>query len=235
MDSTVPKLAETRAEAEHQPGMGQDGDGGHDDGDLQQDLGVIEVRVLVAVDIPLVFQVLGFLLDFFLLGAVARLFLSRLLQQFLVTLPDLRLERLLFQQVQFQPQLLAPVEMLPDVLGLVEGPLVRGLLLGQEHLLHGVVAPQGGDGQEHRKDGGGEGHVPGKGLALDLFQFFRVGEFHLRHGNVLSQLELLENRSGNRYCLEKGQLAREKGAPAAILILILGKTILSFKQPPWRP
>jgi hypothetical protein len=43
--------------------------------------------------------------------------------------------------------------MLADDLGLVEGPLVGGLLLRQQHLLHGVVAAEGRDGQDHRVDG----------------------------------------------------------------------------------
>jgi hypothetical protein len=34
--------------------------------------------------------------------------------------------------------------------------------------------------------------------------------------NLAASLELSEKSSANRYCLEKGQLAREKGAAAAI-------------------
>jgi hypothetical protein len=40
--------------------------------------------------------------------------------------------------------------------GLVVGPLVGGLLLSHEHLFHGVVAAERGDGQDDGIDGGDE-------------------------------------------------------------------------------
>ena len=87
------------------------------------------------------------------------------------------------EQVHLQPELLPPVLVLADHLGLVERPLVGGLLLGEEHLLHGVVAAEGGDGEEHREDGGDERDAPGEMVLPALVELFGVGELDLRHGS----------------------------------------------------
>src|SRR5208337_568771 len=132
--------------------------------------------------VPLLLQVSGLFGDLFLFRVVALLIFGHLPQLLFVAFPDLRLEGVLFRQVQFQDGLLVPSEMPPDVLGLVPGPLVRSLLLGQEHLLGGHGAPQVADGQEDRKNGGDQGDAAGEGLGLDLFQLFEFREFYLRHG-----------------------------------------------------
>jgi hypothetical protein len=86
-------------------------------------------------------------------SAVALLFLVELLQQRLHLLARARASRGdALGQVHLEPHLLRPVEVLADDLGVVEGPLVGGLLLGQQHLFHGVIAAEGRDGQDHRVD-----------------------------------------------------------------------------------
>src|SRR5206468_2662846 len=55
------------------------------------------------------------------------------------------------------------------------------LLLGQEHVLHGVSASQGRNGQHHRIKRRGERHALGKRLAFQFFEFFVFGQFDFGH------------------------------------------------------
>ena len=76
--------------------------------------------------------------------------------------------------------------MLPAGLGLIVSPLVGSLLLEQDHFFHGLAAIQGADGQDGRKNGGGEGDPPGKFVTHDLFHLFGLGEFNFSHSGFLS-------------------------------------------------
>src|SRR5262249_6340485 len=120
--------------------------------------------------------------DVFLLSAVAFSLRGKFSQQRFVLLPYLRRQAgTSLCQVNFQPFLLHTIPMLPNHFGLVKGPLIRRLLLGQEHLFHGVVAPEGREGQHDRIHRSGDGYPTREGLVFDLFQLFRIGKFDFRH------------------------------------------------------
>ena len=84
-------------------------------------------------------------------------------------------------EVRFQAQLLGAVEVLADDLGLVEGPLIGGLLLGEQHLLRRVVAAQRRDGEDDGEDGGDERDAPAEPVLGALVQLLGVRELDLRH------------------------------------------------------
>src|SRR5713101_6264039 len=170
------------AEEEDGARAGQDGHGGHHDGDLEKHLGHIEVGILCLEAIARRLQPLGRLLDLLLLRVVALLLL--------VVLPEHRLELLArlgaqggaaLDQIGLQAHLLAPVLMLADDLGLIEGPLIRRLLLGEEHLLGGIAAPESGEGEHHGKDGRDERHPPAEAALGFLVDLLGVRQLYFRH------------------------------------------------------
>src|SRR5438132_777627 len=171
-----------QAEEKGGPGARKDGHRGHDDGDLQEDLGEVEIRVLGLETVACRLEALGRLLDLLLLGVVALLFLLVLLEQRLELLAPLGPERrAALDQVGLQPQLLAPVLVLADDLGLIEGPLVGRLLLGEQHLLGGVAAPEPRDGEEDGVDGSAEGHAPPEAALGLLAYLLRIRHLYFRH------------------------------------------------------
>src|SRR5262245_55668167 len=70
--------------------------------------------------------------------------------------------------------------MLAAGLGLVEGPLVRSFLLGEQHFLHRVVPAQRGDGQDDRVDGSDEGHAFAEAIS-DLAGLLHFRQLYLGH------------------------------------------------------
>src|SRR6266849_10749120 len=170
------------AEGEDQARAGQDGHRRHHDGDLEQRLRDQEVRVASLEAVAHGLQLLGVLLDVLLLRVVALLFLVELLQQRLVLLARGRGGAI--GQVRLQPHLLRAIEVLADDLGLVESPLVGGLLLRQQHLLHGVVAAEGRDGQGHRVDGRDQRDPATEGIRGVLVQLVGLGQLDFRHALV---------------------------------------------------
>ena len=120
-------------------------------------------------------------LDLLLVDVHALLFVGELRGQRLELLALGALERRGLGQLRLQHQLVAAVEVLADDLGLVVRPLVGGFLLGEQHLLHGVVAAEGGDGQHDGVDGGDEGDATAERLVAPLLQLLGVRELDLSH------------------------------------------------------
>src|SRR5262245_7542266 len=71
--------------------------------------------------------------------------------------------------------------MLADYLRLVEGPLIGRPLLGQQHLLHGVVAAEGGHGQDNGVDRRDDGDSPGEGIFPMFVPLLGIGDLDLGH------------------------------------------------------
>ena len=65
--------------------------------------------------------------------------------------------------------------------GLVEGPEVGGLFLGQNHVLGRIVAAERGNGKDDREDAGYQGDTSGECLAFLFLQLFRIWEFDVCH------------------------------------------------------
>src|SRR5207253_5628218 len=68
------QASQAEAEKEQRARGRQNGNGCHHNGDLQEHFRVVEVRVLGPVEIPILLQLLGFLLNLLLLGVVPLLF-----------------------------------------------------------------------------------------------------------------------------------------------------------------
>src|SRR2546430_5843550 len=82
-------------------------------------------------------------------------------------------------RLELEPE--ATVLMLADHLRLVEGPLIGGLLLGEEHLLHRVVSPERRDRQDHGIDRRREGDATAEMLLAPLLELLGVRQLELRH------------------------------------------------------
>ena len=78
--------------------------------------------------------------------------------------------------------LVGAIQVLADDLGLIEGPLIGRLLLGEQHLLHRVLAAEARDGQHDRVDGGQERDPTAEGLVALLGQLVGIGQLDLSHG-----------------------------------------------------
>jgi len=173
--STAPTTATTRLNEKIRRAR-QDRHRRHHDRDLQECLRDQEVGIAGLVRVAHVLELLGLLLDVLLLGAVALLLLIELGQERLELPPRFRLHGgVALGELGLEAQLLAAVEVLADDLGLVEGPLIGGLLLGEQHLLHRVVAAEGRDGQDHREDGRDQRDPPAEVTDRVLVQLFGIG------------------------------------------------------------
>src|SRR5262249_24287544 len=120
-------------------------------------------------------------LDLLLLLVVALLLLGKPGRERLDlgALGTLQVRRL--RQLGLERHLLAAVLVLANDLRLVERPLVGGLLLGEQHLLRGVVAAERSDGEHDRIDGGGERGATAKGRLAALLDLVRAGNLDLIH------------------------------------------------------
>src|SRR5207245_582520 len=141
----------------------------------------LEVRMPLAAVVARRLELLGVLLDVLLLGVVALLLLGELRGERLDLGALGALQGRGFGQLRLEYHLLAPILMLADHLGLVEGPLVGGLLLGKQHLLHRVVAPERGDRQHDRVDRGRERGAAAECRLAALVDLLGVGDLDLSH------------------------------------------------------
>jgi hypothetical protein len=142
---------------------------------LQDRLREQEVGVLGLPDVALVLERLRVTLDVLLLVRVALLLVCEALHQRVDLLARLGLHGVAtLDEIHLEAELLAAVLVLADDLRLIEGPLVGRFLLREQHLLHRVVAAEGGDGEEDREDRRDEGDAPGEAILPALVQLFRV-------------------------------------------------------------
>src|SRR5262245_13055134 len=135
----------------------------------------------LAKEIPLVLELLGVLLDVLLLGVVALFLFGELPGERRQLLPLGALDGRRISQLCLHDHLLAPVLVLADHLGLVERPLIRRLLLLEQHLLHGVVRARRRDRQDDRVDRGRERDAPAEGLGAALVELLGIWNLDLSH------------------------------------------------------
>src|SRR5207249_3027572 len=115
------QAGQAEAEKEQRERGRQNGNGCHHNGNLQEHFRVVEVRVLGPVEIPLLLQLLGFLLNLLLLGVVPLLFVCELCLQLLEFLSCRGFHGVAaFGEVRLQAQLLDAILVLPEHLGLIE-------------------------------------------------------------------------------------------------------------------
>src|SRR5207302_11447908 len=149
-------------------------------------LAEVEVRVAVPVAVPLVLELLRVLLDVLLLRVVTLLLLAEPGREGLElgALGAFEARGLGELGLELEPE--AAVLVLADHLRLVEGPLVGGLLLREEHLLHRVVPPERRDRQDHGVDRRREGDAPAEPPLAPLLELPGVRQLELRHAAASS-------------------------------------------------
>src|SRR5262245_55200134 len=72
--------------------------------------------------------------------------------------------------------------MTANAFGLIESPLVGGLLLGKHHVFRGIAAAQRSDCEYDRVDRREKRHATRKILVLPFLQFFGIRQFDGSHG-----------------------------------------------------
>src|SRR5205814_3543997 len=135
----------------------------------------------VPVAISLALEPLRLRLDVLLLRVVALLLLTEPFRERveLGALAALEARGVGELRLELEPE--ATVLVLADHLRLVEGPLIGGLLLRQEHLLHRVVSPERRDRQDHGVDRRREGDATAEMLLAPLVELLGVRQLELRH------------------------------------------------------
>src|SRR5262245_19016404 len=135
----------------------------------------------LAEHVPRVLELLGVLFDVLLLGGVPLFLVGEFSGERRELLPLGALDDRRLGELRLQDHLLPPVLVLAYHLGLIERPLVRRLLLGQQHLLHRVVSAERRDRQDDRVDRGRERDAPTERLPAALVELLRVWNLDFSH------------------------------------------------------